>query len=75
MVGASGQQLGRGEYEMACWPTPFPAFISVFGVAERFFPSKFSLMVANLAQLALLHPKKILKLLLIKLINTNNIII
>ena len=34
-------QLERGEYEMACWPTPSPAFISIFGVAERFFPPNF----------------------------------
>ena len=33
--------LGGGEYEVACWPTPSPVFISVFGVAERFFPPNF----------------------------------
>ena len=39
--GSFRAQLGGGEYEMACWPTPSPAFISVFGVAERFFPPNF----------------------------------
>ena len=34
-------RLGGGVYEMACWPTPSPIFISVFGVAERFFPPNF----------------------------------
>ena len=34
-------RLGGGEYEMACWPTPSPVFISVFRVAEQFFPPNF----------------------------------
>ena len=65
---------GRGRIENGMLANPLPCFYKRFWGSRTVFPSIFSLMVANLAQLALLYPKN-LKLLLIKLINTNNIII
>ena len=41
--------LGRGEYEVACWPTPSPAYIEPIWAAEESL-CPFSLCLANLAQ-------------------------